>query len=556
LPNAEAATPHRSKIGTPARPWARFEAGDIGYGQAKQALSRAISTRQQLGYASGNAGQRKELADLIKRERGFQSEILIREAKALSSGIEGFNFTTPQQNLNRWISLLKSGRLDPAGMEEATDAALEAMQAIFDQQMASADTAAEQAKLFAEGIPTPEALQTQLVYQYLQTSSVAFQDFIFSATGGLLEYSDAVTRTTAEIYAKGNIAFTDAARQAIQLQISAIQALKQKAIEGLARAAAMFPISVNLDDVAKIYDDQIKGLYGSLGNIPDVQIPDFGRFGQDAARSAEAAKQAADEAAAEREALFKAQNDLNLAIRGDDPVGTAYTALVNANHAAEIAKTASERVQAQADAVRANRSLQEAFQDIALSQISLAQAMADAAGDTVESSKLALDAAKQRLANVKQNTPFDTSAINAASGEIIAAERTAYDAVLTKKEDDIQFALQMEQITKQQAIDAYTLLLQIPTNTEKQNRELQLIIKGLTDEAGQNYQFNLPSNLDLPTLYEARRLDQAGGGGYQDNRVVTINFTANNTADAQAIANQIVDQFSRPTRFGTAGRPY
>ena len=56
---------------------------------------------------------------------------------------------------------------------------------------------------------------------------------------------------------------------------------------------------------------------------------------------------------------------------------------------------------------------------------------------------------------------------------------------------------------------------------------------------------------------DARRLAQtAQGQSYQDNRQITVNFQANNVADAQAIAQGIADQFGAPSRFGTTPKRY
>jgi uncharacterized protein involved in exopolysaccharide biosynthesis len=140
---------------------------------------------------------------------------------------------------------------------------------------------------------------------------------------------------------------------------------------------------------------------------------------------------------------------------------------------------------------------------------------------------------------------------------VTAAAASARDADFEKQLNDIGFLQQMEWISTQQAIQMLTAMASYTAWTPQQYQQLLAKIKELTDAAKTDYQFNLPGNIDLPTLYETRRLNQTpGGSGYNDNRVVTINFTANNTADAEAIANTIVDGFSAPSRFGTASRRY
>jgi hypothetical protein len=94
-------------------------------------------------------------------------------------------------------------------------------------------------------------------------------------------------------------------------------------------------------------------------------------------------------------------------------------------------------------------------------------------------------------------------------------------------------------------------------------RSIERKIKSLQDDLEQDYQFNLPGEIPLPTLYEVRR--HVGGGGAAgaaaaaavvDNRQININFQANNVAEAEQIANYIVEQFARPPRHGTTRGAY
>jgi glutamate formiminotransferase len=56
-------------------------------------------------------------------------------------------------------------------------------------------------------------------------------------------------------------------------------------------------------------------------------------------------------------------------------------------------------------------------------------------------------------------------------------------------------------------------------------------------------QFNLPGNIRLPTLYEARRLNQstAAGVGYMDNRNIALTFNVNGAQDPALVATQIMN---------------
>jgi len=96
-----------------------------------------------------------------------------------------------------------------------------------------------------------------------------------------------------------------------------------------------------------------------------------------------------------------------------------------------------------------------------------------------------------------------------------------------------------------------------------------LKIKELRNGSGLS-QFNTPAELNLPTVYEVRRLDPLQGSSYQsaragygqtdnsvnDNRVITITIDAKNTVEAQAALKVIKDSLSSPARSGIDQRLY
>lgn len=255
--------------------------------------------------------------------------------------------------------------------------------------------------------------------------------------------------------------------------------------------------------------------------------------------------------------ISEAQRDLDLARRGDDPVAQAYNDLITANAAVNTARGAAAKLQAQAQAVRAQRALAEAFQDIGLAQLELAQAIANAAGDSVEAARKGLEIAKQQLANIRANSPNDQAAILRAQAEVVSSEAALRDANLSEQQRAIDVALQLEQITTQQAIAQLQALLQIPKLTQEQIDSILLKIKSLQDELKGDFRFNLPTQLYLPTAYEARRLGQtATGSGYNDNRQITVTVNAETNASPEAIATAVVTAVGQPNRTGTQPRRY
>lgn len=142
--------------------------------------------------------------------------------------------------------------------------------------------------------------------------------------------------------------------------------------------------------------------------------------------------------------------------------------------------------------------------------------------------------------------------------ERIRAEASVRDALLSEGRATIDYQLAIGEITRQQAIGALQSLLTIPNLTEKQIREINLAIKGLREQLGQDFQFNLPTQLGLPTVYEVRRLGQSGGtgGSYQDNRQINVTVEVATNASPQDIATAVAQVVGEPNRTGIAPRRY
>lgn len=190
----------------------------------------------------------------------------------------------------------------------------------------------------------------------------------------------------------------------------------------------------------------------------------------------------------------------------------------------------------------------QSISDIMDAQTSLAVAMADAAGDHIGATRISLDNARRHLALVQSQYAegrVDVGVLANAQTEVVQAEAASRDAQLQQDEKDIDFALQMHQISKATAVARLRNILaeaDVRHLTTDERQEIQLKIRGLLDDLKQDYQFNLPTFLGLPTLYEARRLNQTpGGGGYQDNRQVSIQVYVNNGTDLQTMKNVLAD---------------
>lgn len=198
------------------------------------------------------------------------------------------------------------------------------------------------------------------------------------------------------------------------------------------------------------------------------------------------------------------------------------------------------RNRALAELVNAQRAYDQTLLDASTAQHELAVSVANFRGDSVRAATEQLAAAREQL-NFALAHGAGPAEIRRAMAQIVQAHAALRDAQLAEQQSDIDFALQMERITTAEAIRQLEALLKIPNLTKQQTQQLLLRIKQLRDELGADFQFNLPSFLGLPTLYEARRVNQVGGtGAYQDNRRYDIRVTTQPGQDNSAIAREVL----------------
>lgn len=250
------------------------------------------------------------------------------------------------------------------------------------------------------------------------------------------------------------------------------------------------------------------------------------------------------------------------AARSGDPLSAAQAELADADEAVRLAAPGIQKLEAERRRVEAQRAIADTISAIGAAQVDLLIAYANAAGDVILASQYNVKKAQDALAQYQAAHPGSNAGndpqIATLQAGIVDANANLRDTRESEAEANIDFLLQMDKISEANAISLYQQLLDnadVVGLTTKQRQALQLKIKGLRDSLGGDLAFNLPSDIRLPTLYEARRLNQTTGN-YQDNRNVTINMTANNTVDAQGALDVIVDTLSGPSRFGTRPRTY
>jgi hypothetical protein len=124
------------------------------------------------------------------------------------------------------------------------------------------------------------------------------------------------------------------------------------------------------------------------------------------------------------------------------------------------------------------------------------------------------------------------------------------------REDDIDFDLDMDKITRDQAINRYQALLRSHNLTKQMRRDIQRKIKQLRDDsanAAQGFDLDIGS-IKLPTIYDVRRAIgglKAGlsqGSRAQVNSNVQVNVEVN---DPKA-APRVFDAIDRALGTGVA----
>lgn len=255
-------------------------------------------------------------------------------------------------------------------------------------------------------------------------------------------------------------------------------------------------------------------------------------------------------------------------LAGDSAIGAAKIAQQRAAKAMQDAEGVAEELEALAQQFSADRAFELAIRSIFDAQANVVAAMAGYLDDSVASANVGLALAERQYQEALKdyNAGLDEGGekLLGAQANLINAQATARDAELQGKLDELSVQFEFEKISKNQYIQYLKALKQMPDITKKQVLEIDRQIKQLSGELQQDLQFNLPTNLDLPTLYEVRRSigsSSSGslatnGGGYNDNRNVNVVINVNNDADRAFVTQVLEDNLGGPPRSGTSGRFY
>lgn len=519
---------------------AAYESGDANIQNLAAAYQRKINTLRQSLEAAGNNDP--TLLQALRETEAEQSQVVsqaLLDAVSFQQEIaEVTGAGTPQGDIQRLLALLDDPQFtDPESRRQVALDILDLQQSVLQARAEAADSAREALRILRRGVRIPRRVRVELIRQQLGQNNVEFARFVNQSVGVAGDIAESFRDNVVEALTLG--------QRGVRLLVRQLRTRRRDLVRLLTNAAGTAGLQ-NASAELQAIDDLLTRLEDE--DPFGVQIPTRVRGSREDRQSAledvrSEAQDARDEARdrAERQQerareLADARADFFRAVIENDPVALARFELQEADRAFNQAENEAERVRAQAERIRAQRRLQEAIQDVFNSQFELLTAMFNYAGETVHVAQVGLRQAQANLDYLQRSGAGD-AAINRAKAAVIDAQAGLRDARLQRRLDDYAFLYDMERINRQQYIAYLMQLREIPDLTRDQLRALDRQIKQLRDELGADFQFNLPTTLGLPTLYEVRRTNQTPGGisAYNDNRVVTINVNVANSADIQAL---------------------
>jgi hypothetical protein len=213
--------------------------------------------------------------------------------------------------------------------------------------------------------------------------------------------------------------------------------------------------------------------------------------------------------------------------------------------------------------VSAQHALEDAMQAMWEAQIDVANAMSESVGDVVAVANRNAAVAQERL-RVAQSNGTGGAQLYALQAAAIRAQTEAVETARGDRIGDLEYLYEFDKITAEQFIkELEGELLMIPETNKKARQEISRRIKALRDEMSSDMSMNIPSEITLPTLYEARRLNSNRGSGgpawgtYSqlqsiDNRIVTINvFESGDTRRTTRAVSEAMDASPRSGSFAT-----
>jgi hypothetical protein len=218
------------------------------------------------------------------------------------------------------------------------------------------------------------------------------------------------------------------------------------------------------------------------------------------------------------------------------------------------AATGDDKILKEIALVEAQKNQQQKALDVLDAEAELQAVILEAAGDNLGAIRKRLD----RLQQQKQEA-IDRGAgraeIAGIEAAIISQQANLRDTEVAEEKRHQQFLLNTNKQTKSQYIAYLQGLLNSGRVVGSAREDLEEEIYRLKQDLAGDIAFNVPSDIRLPTLYEARRLNAAGSMANYDQRQINVTMYVNNGMDEQS-AQQFLADAMGTRRSGTVSRSY
>jgi hypothetical protein len=186
------------------------------------------------------------------------------------------------------------------------------------------------------------------------------------------------------------------------------------------------------------------------------------------------------------------------------------------------------------------------------------QAQVGITGNAPAVAALALKGAQQQLAAFKAAFPAAANSNNPQFAQLQTAFYNAQnqylETTISYTENLISEQVSNNQISIGQAIQRLKVLQQRAqaVGNFAEVEQIQTQIQQYINQGNQNAAFNLPSNLNLPTLYEVRRTEgtPTGANYYGNTGTVNVSINISNQVDVQPAVNKLMQAVGGPPTTG------
>jgi TP901 family phage tail tape measure protein len=256
---------------------------------------------------------------------------------------------------------------------------------------------------------------------------------------------------------------------------------------------------------------------------------------------------------------------LKAVITKDDPLKQAQFDLNLAKIQETEARGATEKANAALKVLEAERAVRDAMSETRQAIFNLREAQLKSIDDDVGAANVAAQAARAQLQDAIARGAGQAEIANLQAG-IINADKTARDTLFQDQMDEYKYLLDTGKLTKFQYIKYLEGLQQTLQPGTKQFKDLEVTLRQLKNDIGQDLQANLPTALGLPTLYETRRLGGVNEqnptgpgritGGYSDNRVQDIKVYVTKDMSTEQVLQVLTDAMGTGRNSPTAVSRY